>query len=269
MTGSVLRKFAALALAASLGACTHWSNDLDRITDQSGRDFTFDPSTEFKVVDLVDVIANPANFVLTPVQFDLVLNRRNEQIFVPFWTTIKQEDFMAFSGWPAGSRLWDGTERRSIPTLYMHKRYNPNLQALLDTPRYSLVRVKGWVMWEFDEKPFIEIRHYEVLAASVYTEQSLADMYAGMAAVSQKRPAVAIQKLEASLGGVWTRSGRLLVHLQLGTLYSERGDWEAAATHYEAALLNDPESAEAKAGLGRARKELERKAAIESGGAVK
>ncbi len=268
MTVSVLRTFAALGLAAALGACTHWPTDLDRIVDQSGRDFTFDPSSNYKHVDLGDVAANPSSYVLMPVQFDLVFNRHNEKIFVPFWTTIKEEDYTAFSGWPASYRLWDGSERKSVPTLYMHKRYNPNLQMLLDTERYSLVRIKGYVMWEFDDRPFIEVRQYEMLSSAVYDDQSLSDMYSGLEAVSQKRPAVAIEKLEASLRGVWTRSGRLLVHLRLGALYSERGDWEAAATHYEAALLNDPASVEGQAGLARARKELERKAAIESGGAT-
>jgi tetratricopeptide (TPR) repeat protein len=269
MTRSALRTSAALALVAALGACTHWSTDLDRIVDQSDRDFTFAPAVKYAKVDLADVMANPLTYVLSPIEFDFVYNRRNEQVFVPFWTTIKEQDYMGFSGWPAGSKLWEGGDRKSIPTLFMHKRHNPNLQALLDTSRYSLVRAKGWVMWEFEEMPFIEIQYYEVLASDVYSEQSLADMYAGLASVTQKRPAVAIQKLEASLAGVWTRSGRLLIHLQLGSLYAERGDWEAAATHYEAALLNDPAHGGAQAGLARARKELERKAAIESGGAVK
>jgi tetratricopeptide (TPR) repeat protein len=266
MTGSVLRKASALGLLAALTGCTYWTNDLNRIVDQSERDFTFTPEGRFNHVDLADVAANPGSYLLSKVQFDLVFNRRNEQIFIPFWTTIKQEDYMAFSAWPAGARLWEQGDRRSIPTLYMHKRGNPYLQTLLDTERYSLVHVKGIVMWEFDERPFIEIYDYEVVSPAVYSDQSLSDLYAGLAATSQKRPAVAIQKLEASLGGVWTRSGRLLIHLQLGALYSERGDWEAAATHYEAALLNDPANAEAEAGLNRARKELERKAAIESGG---
>jgi tetratricopeptide (TPR) repeat protein len=262
MTRSVLRTLAALALI-TLGACTHWSNDFERIVDQTRRDFTFAPETVYAKVDLADVTANPTAFLLMPIEVDFVFNRRNEQVFVPFWTTIKEADYMAFSGWPAGSRLWDGAERKSLPTLYMHKRYNPNIQELLDTPRYSLAQ--GWVMWEFDGMPFIEVQHYEVLSPAVYTDQALADMYAGMAAVSQKRPAVAIQKLEASLGGVWSRSGRLSIHLQLGALYAERGDWEPAATHYEAALLNDPGNAEAQAGLNRAHKELQRRGAVESG----
>ncbi len=267
MTRSVLRTFAALGLAATLGACTHWTTDFDRIVDQTRRDFTFAPEVVYAKADLADIAANPMSYLLSPVEIEFVFNRRNEQVFVPFWTTIKEQDYLAFSGWPVGSRLWDSAERKSVPTLYMHKRHNPYFQTLLDTPRYSLVRAKGWVSWEFEGMPFIEVQNYEVLSPAVYTDQSLSDMYAGMAAVSQKRPAVAIQKLEASLGGVWSRSGRLMIHLQLGALYSERGDWEAAATHYEAALLNDPGNAEAQAGLNRAKKELGRRSAIESGSA--
>jgi tetratricopeptide (TPR) repeat protein len=139
------------------------------------------------------------------------------------------------------------------------------MQVLVNASRYALFEIRGHVIGDFDDRPFIVVYWINELEPSLYTDEGLADLHEGLSALEQKRPAVAIDKLEKSLAGVWTRSARLQIHLDLARLYAERGDWEAAVLHYEGALANDPENATATAGIEKARQELIRKRAIEAG----
>jgi len=263
MTG--IRMSAAAVLLSGLTACVYPGNDLERIADQSERRWGPGIGREFKEVSLKELSANAASYKYMDVKFHAIFNRRNEAIFVPFLTTFRQDDFMAFSCWDANAKLWEEADRMSfVPTLYIRKDY-VDAAAITGASRYALVEIRGNVLGEFDDRPFVLVQWVTVLEPSLYTDESLASLGSGLAALSQKRPAVAIDKLEKALAGVWARDARLRIHLELGKLYGERGDWEKAILHFEGALANDAESAEAKSGLEKAREELARKQAVESG----
>ncbi len=263
MTG--LRMSAVAAVVAALSACTYPGTDLDRIVDQSERRWGPGIGREFKEVQLRELAANAGSYKYMDVKFTAIFNRRNEGIFVPFLTTFRQDDFMAFSVWDSRSKLWEEADRMSfVPTLYIRKDHM-DVAAITSASRYSLFEIKANVLGDFDDRPFLLVQWITPLEAPLYSDESLASLGSGLAAISQKRPAVAIDKLEKALEGVWARDARLRIHLDLARLYGERGDWEKSILHYEGALANDAENAEAKTGLEKAREELARKRAVEAG----
>jgi len=108
MTDAVLRKSFVAGLLAILGAvngCTYWHGDLERIVDQSERDFRRDLVGPFADVPMKAVLANPTTYKHVNVRFDAILNRVGEKAFVPFWTTFESERFMSFSAWPGDSSI--------------------------------------------------------------------------------------------------------------------------------------------------------------------
>jgi tetratricopeptide (TPR) repeat protein len=263
MTG--LRMSVAAALLSALSACTYFPNDLERIVDQSERRFGPGLGRTYKDVNLREVAAHATSYKHVDVRFTALFNRRSEQLFVPLLTTFNPESWTAFSVWPSDAKLWDEQDRiQTIPTMYIRKD-QADMVVLSQASRYALFDIRAHVMGDFDDRPFFHVFWIEEIEPSVYTDEGLANLNAGMAALQQKRPAVAIDKLEKALAGVWTRDGRLQIHLDLAALYGERGDWDNAVLHYEGALANDPENATAKAGIEKARAENARKKAIEAG----
>lgn len=263
MTDAVLRKFVFAGLLASvtaLNACTYWHGDLERIVDQSERDFRRDLVGPFSNVSLKAIVANPGAYKYEHVRFDAVLNRVGEKGFVPFLTTFDPENYVSFSVWPGESKLWEPTDRaQSYPLLFLRKQ-NPSSQDLFQAGRFSLVRISATVMSDYEMKPWLNVNRIEVIETSVYSEDSLADLALAKDAVAAKKPAVAIRHYEDALKGIWTTSLRLDIHLTLARLYEGRGDLEAALNHYKGALTNDQDNEEALSGVERNQKALEGKA---------
>lgn len=258
-------RISAILVLAGLSACTYVSKDFDRIVDQSDRRFGPGIGHQFKEVSLRELSANPTSYKYMSVKFTAIFNRRNESIFVPFLTVIRSDVNMAFSAWPSEARIWEESDRLSfVPTIYIRKDH-VDVSVITEATRYALFEVRGIVMSDFDDRPFIEVSWLTQIEPAIYTDEGLASLNGGLTAIAQKRPAVAIDKLEMALTGVWSRAARLKIHLDLAVLYGDRGDWDAAVLHYEAALANDAENAVAKAGIEKARLELERKKALEAG----
>ncbi|MBV8879343.1 MAG: tetratricopeptide repeat protein [Planctomycetaceae bacterium] len=262
MTDAVLRKFVVAGLLAgvtALNACTYWHGDLERIVDQSERDFRRDLVGPFNEVPLKTVISNPTAYKYTHVRFDAVLNRVGERGFIPFLTTFDPENFVGFSVWSNDAKLWQSDDRaHSYPLLFLRKD-SPSIGDLFTAGRFSLVRISATVMSDYEMKPWLLVNRVEVLESSVYTEDALADLAMAKEALAAKKPAVAIRHYEDALKGIWTTSLRLEIHLTLARLYEGRGDLEAALTHYKGALTNDPANEEALQGVERNQRALESK----------
>jgi tetratricopeptide (TPR) repeat protein len=262
MTDGFLRKSLAVVLLAglsSLSACTYWHGDLERICDQSERDFRRNLVGPFSDVDLNTVVANPTAYKYINVRFDAVLNRVGEKAFVPWLTTFDAENYIGFSVWAGDSKLWQPEERsHSYPLLFLHK-YSPSLLDLLAAKRYSLVRISATVMGDYELKAWLMVNRIEVLESGVYTDEALADLALAKDAMAAKKPAVAIRHYESALAGVWTTALRLEIHLTLARLYEGRGDLDSAMKHYRGALVNDPENEEALTGVARIEKSLSEK----------
>src|SRR6185295_11774416 len=128
---------------------------------------------------------------------------------------------------------------------------------LVTAGRFSLVRISGKVMGDYELKAWIEVNRIEVIEPHVYTDDALADLALAKQAVADKKPAVAIRHFENSLSGIWTTSLRLDIHLTLARLYEGRGDLESALNHYNGALTNDPDNDEALKGVDRIKAALD------------
>lgn len=258
MIRSGVRRWGVLALCSALGACTYWHGDLERLADQSGRNFRIAPDKVYKPTTLGAIVAHPASYKLMDVQFDAVLNRLDEQIFVPFYSTFRQEDYLGFSAWPAEMDLWVPENRlRSVPTLYMRKD-NEGISNLLTSRRFALVQIRGRVMGDFEQRPFVEVHYVDVLYPVAYTEATLADLGAGFSAVSAGKADEAIARLESALAGYLYGPVRARANLDLGRLYEARGDFARAAARYEDVLWTDPYNDEAWKGWARCQEAAER-----------
>jgi hypothetical protein len=104
MTKAFLRKSvvaALFALVGALNACSYWHGDLERLVDQSERDFRRDLGGPFNDVSMRSVVGNPTAYKYIDVRFDAILNRVGEKAFIPFVTTFTSERYISFSAWPA------------------------------------------------------------------------------------------------------------------------------------------------------------------------
>jgi len=262
MTHAVLRKFVVAGLLAgvtALNACTYWNGELERICDQSERDFRRDLVGPFSNVDLKAVMANPSAYKYEHVRFDAILNRQGEKAYIPFLTIFDAENYTSFSAWPADAKLWESDERGKSFPLFFVQRQNPSVYDLNAAGRFSLVRISATVMNDYELKPWFAVNRVEVLESSVYSDDALVDLALAKEAVAAKKPAVAIRHYENALSGIWTTSLRLDIHLTLARLYEARGDSENALNHYKGALMNDQDNAEALKGVDRNQKALEGK----------
>lgn len=264
MSGSLLRAAAAALLVVATG-CTHWSGDLGSLLDESGRDFKGDPTAVYVGVTLPDLAAQPSAYKFSEIWFDAIFDRKDEDIFVPVYSTFTPEFYRAFSLWPLGVQLWNTAERkRSLPTFYIEKR-NPDAADLQAVERYAVVRVYGRVMGDFEGLPFVYVHYFDVIDSPVYTDESIADLAAGLREVAEKRPATAVERLEHALKGTLPDSARAVAHGELGRLLEMRGDYAAAIRQYDLALEYAPGQAQAQEGMARSQKALERQRAIEEG----
>ena len=267
MTDAVLRKSAVAALltaVAALNACTYWHGDLERIADQEERDFRRNLVGPFADVPMKAVLANPGAYRYVNVRFDAILNRVGEKGFIPFWTTFQSESYVAFSLWPADSKLWVPDDRAKSHPLFFLRKDSPGLRDLLSAGRFSLVRMSGTVMSDYELKPWFEVNRLEILEPTVYSDDALVDLSLAKDAMAAKKPAVAIRHYENALGGIWTTSLRLEIHLTLARIYEGRGDSKAALTHFRGALINAPDNDEAKQGVLRNETVLEGRAPEET-----
>jgi tetratricopeptide (TPR) repeat protein len=259
MTDAVLRKSVVTALLAGLAtinACTYWHGDLERIADQSERDFRRNLVGPFTDVEFKAVLAAPSTYRYVNIRFDAILNRVDEKGFIPFWTTFGPDEYVAFSLWPSGAKLWQSSDRAHSHPLCFLRKDNPGISELLNAGRFSLVRVSATVMSDFELKPWLEVNRLEVIEPKVYTDDALVDLSLAKDAMAAKKPAVAIRHYENALGGIWTMSLRLELHLTLAHIYEGRGDSAAALNHFRGALINAPDNQEALQGVERNKQAL-------------
>lgn len=263
MKGAWLRVGALVGLVAAMSACTYWSDDFENIVDQSNRDFERDPGKRYMDVDFKDILAHPGAYKSVDVRFSAIYNRKGEETFVAMYGPVRPEDYVAFSLWPVGGRLWTLEDRlTSVPTFYLRKD-NPDVPTLAALERYSIVIVRGRIITDFQKLPFLEVHYIEVDQGPVYTDDAIAGMVAGMQEAAEKRPSNAIVSLEAALMGTLPSVARASIHFQLGALYEERGEFAVGLRHYSAAIDQGGAAAPANDGINRCRSALEKIQALQ------
>jgi tetratricopeptide (TPR) repeat protein len=261
MTLASIRRAAVLPVALALGACTYYHGDLERLADQTDRDFRRDPTKTYSEVSLEAVLHAPSSYRYIDLRFSAVLNRVGEKGFTPFWTPFLSENYISFSVWSTAADLTNPDARsRSHPLLFIH-RNNPSVKALLEASRFSRVRIEGRVGGDYDQMAWIDVARILVEEEEVYTEDALADLALAKEALAAKKGAQAVRFLEDALKGIWLAETRYWIYMKLGGLQESAGNLEAAKEAFEGALRVDHDSTEAVEAIARVKKALKERAA--------
>lgn len=228
------------------------------------RDFAIDPTIEYREVVFRDLVAHPSSFKLMPVDFQALFYRHDETIWNHFYTPFVAEDYKSFSVWIADTRIWevDGF-LASVPTLYMRKDV-PYIDELLEAKPYSIVRIRGVVKTDYENRPWIDVHRIGTVERDVFTEESLRLMVAGMTDAAERRPAPARERLEQALKGRLSDEARYVAHMKLGQLYEDLNDFVKAMNHFQRAQDYKSNDAAAREGYQRNFQFEERRRQIEA-----
>jgi len=214
------------------------------------RDYVVDPSLRFQRVSLDDIMRNPQ--AETAVEFEAILNRRDESVWQPYYTPFRPGDFRSFSVWPADAAVWETNGRaRSIPSLYMASD-SPEVSTLGAIQRYAPVRIRGVVRSAFDSRPWIQVHYVEEVGSPWFNDESLAALIRGLEDVPTNS-ARAMTRLNDALSGPLSPTGRAAAWKGMGWIHLSKKQFMEADDCYTRALGESPGDRQAADGLRRAR----------------
>lgn len=227
-----------------------------------------DPERFYNDADFSRILENPSSYLGSNVQFRVMMDQTDEQSWESPYTSMSEQDYWAFSAWPAGVKLWTAEDWvRSTPTLYVNKTH-PDFDSFLALERFSVLDVKGTVISNLSGKPWIQVHEVSVVQGPVYTAESLDGFLRGLTEIADRKNAAAIRSLETAVEGELPSEAVLEAHFRLGGLYADRArvsrnldDYDLAISHYRAALRID-DHAEAEEALDRTREEMDKVSAI-------
>ncbi|HEY3226255.1 MAG TPA: hypothetical protein VGK61_04570 [Planctomycetota bacterium] len=239
----LLAALAAAGLSASCGAVGGRPEGFER------RDYNTDPSLRFQRVSLDEIMRNPQE---GPVEFDAILNRRDESVWQPYYTPFRPGDFKSFSVWPADAAVWETNGRaRSIPSLYIAND-SPEIGTLYEIERYAPVRIRGVVRSAFDSRPWIQVMYVESIGSPWFNDEALAALIRGLEDVPTNA-ARAMTRLNDALYGPLSPTGRAAAWKGMGWIHLSRKQYQEADNCYTRALGESPGDRQAADGLRRAR----------------
>lgn len=227
------------------------------------RDFTVDPTLKYKEVAFKDIVRSPASYKGLDVQFEAMFYKREETVWSHFYTPFHQDDYVSFSVWPLDARIWelDG-HLGSVPTLYVRKT-NDYMTDFLECEAYSRVIVKGNIRSDYETRPWIEVHRVEMEQQDIFTPESLRNLISGLTDASERRPALARERLEKAIQGPMSNEAHYVANMTLGRLYEEANNFVRAEYFFDRALDHKPEDAAAKEGVERNQRFEERRRQIE------
>ena len=235
---------AAAGLSAACGAVGQRPQGYEK------RDYVVDPSLRFRPVPLMDIVRNPQEGA--PVEFDAMLNKRDESVWQAYYTPFRPGEFKSFSVWPADASVWDPRGRgRSIPTLYMAGD-SPEIAELYEITKYTPVRIRGVVRSTFDSRPWIQVHYVEAMDSPWFSDESLGNLIRGLDA-ARTNAGKAVALLEDALDGPLSPAAEAAAYKALGWIHLGRKQHLEAEKCYHAALDAMPGDRTAVDGLSRAR----------------
>lgn len=223
----------------------------DRPEGYEKRDYVVDPSLRFRPVPLTDIVRNPQEGA--PVEFSAMLNRRDENVWQPYYTPFRPGDYKSFSVWPDDAAVWDPRGRgRSIPTLYLSVD-SPEIADLYTVERYSPVRIRGVVRSSFDSRPWIQVHYVDQVGSPWFSDESLGHLIRGLDE-GQTNGVKGVALLEAALDGPLSPAAEAAAWKGLGWIHLSRKQYSDAEDCYGRALDAMPGDRQAADGLSRARR---------------
>jgi len=238
---------AALAAAGLSSACGAMGA---RPEGYERRDYVVDPSLRFLRVSLDEVMRNPKEGAA--VEFEAMLNRRDESVWQPYYTPFRPSDFKSFSVWPADAAVWETNGRaRAIPSLYIAND-SPEIATLYSIELYAPVRIRGVVRSAFDSRPWIQVHYVDEIGSPWFNDESLASLIRGLEDVPTNA-ARAMTRLNDALSGPLSPTGRAAAWKGMGWIHLSRKQYMEADNCYTRALGESPGDRQAADGVKRAR----------------
>jgi len=156
-----------------------------------------DVEAQTRAVTLSQILKSPESFRKVPCEFSVTFHTFS-QVYNPYFTRFVPEDYLNFSAWPDGQKLWHRDEyKNDFPFLFVDKR-NQSLQDFLALKRFDRIIVVGSVLDTFKGMPWIEV-HSMKLVPGKLTEKALIHRVRGDFAMKRNRARIAVKEFTEAL----------------------------------------------------------------------
>ncbi len=222
-------------------------------------------------VSLADLNASPKEFVDRKVCFEAYFACKSD-FYQPFRTQFTGDEYVNFTVWPSGARLWLAKEiENSLPYLYVAKdaggiiEKNPErlLEKLDGFKRYQQVRIYGTVASDYGRAAWIVVDAFRPVRKAGYTGDTIRRLQLATERYDQKLFALAAKDFSSALAMSVPPEIEGGIRRSLGLSQLAVGNYAEAATELSTAERLGAADAAVYVGLAEAQIELGRFAAAE------
>ncbi len=190
-----------------------------------------------QTIDLQDVIDSPRKWKGKEIVFECYFHETSD-FYNPYYTRFLPAQYVNFSVWPAGTRLWNKEEyAHSFHFLFIekdHKRFG----YLVGTKKFAHLKLRGYVQNTFKSVPWIEIRAVEVIESG-FTKDTLREIILGDRAADREQWGTALGHYDQAASASLPREVMAGIEHKRGQAYEGLGQHEAATAAYARALKLD------------------------------
>ena len=183
-----------------------------------------------QTLDLKDVIESPRKWKGKEIVFDCYFHETTD-FYNPYYTRFLPAQYVNFSVWPAGTRLWNKEEySHSFHFLFIekdHKRFG----HLVGMKKFTHLRLRGYVQNTFKNVPWIEVRAVKVLEDSI-TRDSLREIILGDRAADREQWDVALEHYGRAAAALLPKEVLAGIEKKRGQAYEGQGELESAMAAY-------------------------------------
>ncbi len=246
------RSFAAVALVVLLAAgCTSGKR----------RDKAL---AEYTKSSLAELNSEARGFVSRKVRFDAYFIKRTD-LYPTFPTPFNRTDYVNFSVWPRGARLWRADEiKLSYPQMYVgrhvsglidRKKAQP-LKVLDNLKKYQPITIYGTVVQDTSGYAWVVVDNFRLQSGVKYTNPVIRRLKLADENLAAKEYAIAIKDYRKALGVGVPTEVRGWVYKSLGLCYLNIEEWKRSAKALGIAVTTGAGDAECLIGLAEAQIEL-------------
>ncbi len=190
-----------------------------------------------ETIDLRDIIDSPRKWKGKEVTFECYFHEVTS-FYNPYYTRFLPAQYVNFSVWPAGTRLWNKEEySHSFHFLFLekdHKRFG----HLVGLKKFTHLKLRGYVQNTFKNVPWIEIRAVEVIESG-FSRDSLREIILGDRAADREQWAIALGHYDRAATASLPREVMSGIEKKRGQAFEGMGQHEAATAAYARAKKLD------------------------------
>ncbi len=205
--------------------------------------------------ELRAIIKQPKEFLQRDVTF-LCRFAMPGNLFKNFSTQFNAYQHLNFSVWPIDAKLWDKAERRNVlPSLYVDKSNFETSAELAKAKRYELLRVRGQVVSNYGDLPWILITEAKRVSerGPLATDADFLNVKQGLDLQAAGKPAEAAKYLRMALDGGLPGAHRDFVTLRLSESLGASGDLAGAEALLAKSVRGDEPAPQVTLALARLR----------------